>query len=255
MLLAFDIGNTNIKTGLFENGQLRYSWRLTTDLRRTSDEYGVHIESFFNHLGLGTDCVDGIIMSTVIPSINYTIEHMCRVFFRGKRLLQVDHKLETGLINRYEHPETLGSDRICNAAAAFYNYGGPCIAIDFGTATNFSVISQSGEFLGGLICPGIKISTDALIEHAAMLPKVEYNKPAKVISANTEDAIRSGIINGYVGQVDHIVDLIGDELHCSPIVVATGGMSAMIASETSRINHLNPTLTLEGLAIIYEMNA
>lgn len=156
MLLAFDIGNTNIKTGLFENGQLRYSWRLTTDLRRTSDEYGVHIESFFNHLGLGTDCVEGIIMSTVIPSINYTIEHMCRVFFRGKRLLQVDHKLETGLINRYEHPETLGSDRICNAAAAFYNYGGPCIAIDFGTATNFSVISQSGEFLGGLICPGLK---------------------------------------------------------------------------------------------------
>lgn len=254
MLLVFDVGNTNIKTGLFENGILKHSWRMTTDLRRTADEYGIHIESFFHHLGLETSCVDGIIMSSVMPSINFTIEHMCRLYFGGQVPLVVDSGLKTGLINRYEKPEALGSDRLCNIVAAYQLYGGNCIVIDFGTATTFSVIVDDGEFLGGLICPGIKVSTDALIENTAMLPKVDYIKPEHVVCANTADSIRSGVINAYVGQVSYIVQRIEQELGRKMTVIATGGMSDMIASETSCIDVINSTLTLEGLSLLYMMN-
>lgn len=255
MLLVLDIGNTNIKTGLFNGGRLMHSWRLTTNFRCTSDEYGIQMEAFFAHLGLSTAVVDGIIISSVSPSINYTIEHMCRLFFHGITPMLVNHRMNTGFINRYDHPETLGADRICNAAAAFKLYGGPCIIIDFGTATNLSVISGGGEFVGGLICPGIRISTEALVESAAMLNKVEYVKPANVVCSNTEEAIRSGIINGFVGQVEYIVKKVEQEIGCKTRVIATGGMSSMIASETDCIDVLAPTLTLEGLAILYRLNA
>ena len=254
MLLVLDIGNTNIKIGLFDNGALRNSWRMTTDTHRTSDEYGIQMESFFRHNGLSTDVVDGIIMSSVITSLKYTIEHMCRLFFHGIQPMLVSNAIKTGLSNKYDHPETLGADRICNAVAAYKKYGGPCVAIDFGTATNFGIVDENGAFLGGLICPGIKVSTDALIENAAMLPKIEYIKPPKVICTNTYDAIQAGIIYGYVGQVEFIIHCIEKELGKKPKVIATGGMSSMIASETDAINILNPTLTLEGLSLIYEMN-
>jgi len=254
VLLVFDIGNTNIKTGVFENGILKHSWRMTTDLRRTADEYGIQIESFFSHLGLHTAVVDGIIMSSVMPSINFTIEHMCRLYFRGLVPMQVEHGLRTGITNRYEHPESLGADRLCNIVAAYNMYGGDCVVVDFGTATTFSVVMDGGEFLGGLICPGIKISTDALIENTAMLPKVEYIKPDQIVCANTEDAIRSGVINAYAGQVNYIIHRIEKELGRKLKVIATGGMSDMIASETDCIDVINPTLTLEGLSLIYAMN-
>jgi len=254
MLMVMDIGNTNIKTGLFVDGKLKNSWRLQTNHLRTADEYGTMMESFFNHLGIPTESVDGIIMSSVIPSMNYTMEHMCELYFHRRKVMVVSSELNLGLNIKYDLPSQLGSDRICNSVEAYHRYGGPCVVVDFGTATNFAVISEEGDFLGGLICPGIMVSADALVERAAMLHKVEYVMPEKVIGTNTKEGIQSGLIRGYVGQVDYILQQIEKELGAKPTVVATGGMSGMIASETRRIDVVNPTLTLEGLARIYEMN-
>jgi len=254
MLMVMDIGNTNIKTGLFVDGKLKNSWRLQTNHLRTADEYGTMMESFFNHLGIPTESVDGIIMSSVIPSMNYTMEHMCELYFHRRKVMVVSSELNLGLNIKYDLPSQLGSDRICNSVEAYHRYGGPCVVVDFGTATNFAVISEEGDFLGGLICPGIMVSADALVERAAMLHKVEYVMPEKVIGTNTKEGIQSGLIRGYVGQVDYIIQQIEKELGAKPTVVATGGMSGMIASETRRIDVVNPTLTLEGLARIYEMN-
>ncbi|MEG1547223.1 MAG: type III pantothenate kinase [Clostridia bacterium] len=255
MLLVLDIGNTNIKTGLFRNGVLIYSWRLATNMSRTSDEYGVQMESFFGHLGLETAEVTGIIMSSVIPSMNYTIERMCEIYFHHLPVMLVSPKLNLGINISYDYPDQLGTDRICNSVAAYRTYGGPCIAVDFGTATNFCVISEQGKFMGGLICPGLMISADALIDKTAMLHKVEYIKPRNVVCTNTKDAIQAGVIYGYVGQVDYIIGQIERESKMDFKVIATGGMSGMIASETNTIDTVNPTLTLEGLAMIYELNA
>ena len=252
--MVMDIGNTNIKTGLFVDGKLKNSWRLQTNHLRTADEYGTMMESFFNHLGISTDAVDGIIMSSVIPSMNYTMEHMCELYFHRRTAMVVNSEMNLGIKIKYDLPSQLGSDRICNSVEAYHRYGGPCVVVDFGTATNFAVISKEGDFLGGLICPGIMVSADALVERAAMLHKVEYVMPEKVIGTNTKEGIQSGVIRGYVGQVDYILQQIEKELGAKPTVVATGGMSGMIASETRRIDIVNPTLTLEGLARIYEMN-
>lgn len=254
MLMVMDIGNTNIKTGLFVDGKLKNSWRLQTNHLRTADEYGTMMESFFDHLGISTDAVDGIIMSSVIPSMNYTMEHMCELYFHRRTAMVVNSEMNLGINIKYDLPSQLGSDRICNSVEAYHRYGGPCVVVDFGTATNFAVISKEGDFLGGLICPGIMVSADALVERAAMLHKVEYVMPERVIGTNTKEGIQSGLIRGYVGQVDYILQQIEKELGAKPTVVATGGMSGMIANETRRIDIVNPTLTLEGLARIYEMN-
>ena len=253
MLLALDIGNTNIKTGLFEGTQLKHSWRLAVDRHRTADEYGVQIESFFAHLGLSSSIVDGIIFSSVVPSLNYTIEHMFSIYFPDICPLQVHAGLRTDLSIDYDHPNMLGSDRICNAVAARNLYGGCCITVDFGTATTFGVLKED-RFLGGMICPGFKVSTNALIENAAMLPKVEFEKPARVIGTNTEHCLQSGILYGYVGLVEYLVRKVRQELGCPARVIGTGGMGDLIAAETDCIDTLNPTLTLQGLAMIYEMN-
>lgn len=253
MLLALDIGNTNIKTGLFCEKKLAHSWRLSVDKRRTADEYGVQMEAFFTHLQLSTASVNGIIMSSVVPSMNYTIEHMCSIYFPQVPIVQVHAKLKTGLIIHYENPSMLGTDRICNAVAASKLYGSTCITVDFGTATTFGVI-RDNVFLGGVICPGFKISTDALIDNAAMLPKVEYTKPTRVVGCNTEHCIQSGIVYGYVGQVEYLVRKIKKELGVAARVIGTGGMGGIITSETDCIDVHNPTLTLEGLGMLYEMN-
>ena len=255
MLLVMDVGNTNIKTGLFENGALRSSWRLATDAKRTADEYGVRMEAFFNHLGLATTQVGGIIMSSVVPAMNYTLEHMCELYFYGKRPLVVSSNMNLGLRILYDSPDKLGADRICNAVAAYQTYGGPLAVVDFGTATTFSVVNGAGDFLGGLICPGLMVSADALAENAAQLRKVEFIMPDRVIATNTEDGIRSGLIRGYIGQVDYIIRQIEKEVGREIKVIGTGGMSSMIASGTDRIDLINATLTLEGLARIYAMNA
>lgn len=254
MLLVMDIGNTNIKTGLFREGKLFSSWRLTTESKRTADEYGAQMEAFFYHMNIPTTAVTGIIMSSVVPGVNYTLEHMCELYFHGKKPLVVNSAMNLGLRIRYDYPDKLGADRICNAVAAYKTYGGPVVVVDFGTATSFSVVSREGDFLGGVICPGIMVSADALTEHAAQLRKVEFIKPGKVIATNTEDGIRSGVLRGYVGQVDYIIRQIERELGHAVRTVATGGMGSMIASDTDRIDLINPTLTLEGLQLIYDMN-
>ncbi len=254
MLLAMDIGNTNIKNGLFDNGRLMHSWRYHTDTRRAADEYGIQMEAVFRHFGLTTDLVDGIIMSSVIPSMNYTLEHMCNIFFPHAKAMRVNSAMKLNVTSAYDIPAQLGSDRICNAVAAYHSYSGPCVVVDFGTATSFTVVSEKGILLGGLICPGIMVAADALVEKTAMLHKVEYVKPPKVIGTNTRDGIQSGVLRGYVGQVDYILRQIEFELGMRPKNIATGGMAGMIADETDRIDLVNPILTLEGLARIYALN-
>lgn len=254
MLLVLDIGNTNIKTGLFDGDTLKNSWRMTSEFGRTSDEYGVMMESFFSHIGIATEAVKGVIISSVLPSINYTIEHMCSLYFANAKVMLVSNDLKLGIINKYDNPEMLGSDRICNSVAAYKKYGGDCVVVDFGTATSFNVISADGEFVGGLICPGIRVASAALASNAAMLPNVELTKPERVICSNTVDAIRSGIFHGYVGLVEGILKRISLELGRPMRAVATGGMSDVIAAETDCFDYVNPILTLEGLAMIYRMN-
>ena len=253
MILAIDVGNTNIKCGIFRGGELVNSWRMGTDLDRTSDEYGICIISIFNHLQLVPRQVSGIIISSVIPSINYTLEHMCGIYF-GLKPLFVSPGIKTGMNIKYDNPKELGADRIVNAIAAYKLYGGPCIIVDFGTATTFGAIAQNGDFLGGCISPGLKISTEALTQNAAKLPRVELVKPDCVICRNTISAMQAGIIFGYVGQVDYIIRRMKKELGADALVIATGGLASLVAAETHAINEVNSFLTLKGLFYIYEKN-
>lgn len=256
MILALDIGNTNIKCALFQDETLKKAWRMSTDRHKTHDEYGVLLTMFLKNAGYEVKDVEGIIVSSVVPTINYTIEHMIDDYF-GIVPMQVEPGIRTGINIRYDNPQALGADRICNAVAAQKFYGGPCIFIDFGTATTFGVISKKGEFLGGAICPGVKMSSEALTERAAQLPKVELIKPDCVIQRNTITNMQAGIVYGYVGQVDYIVRKMKAEIGGSEHikVIATGGMARMIASETSTIDIIDSQLTLKGLRLLYERNA
>lgn len=254
MILTLDIGNTNIKTAVFDGESLVCYWRLNTDIKATSDEIGITLMSLFQHNGIKTDCIDGIIFSSVVPSINFTIEHMCDTYF-GMEPMQVAPGIKTGINIKYENPRELGSDRIANAAAAYTLYGGPCIFIDFGTATTFGVITERAEFIGGAICPGLKLSAEALVMGAAKLPRVEILKPDSAIGKNTVSNMQSGIFFGYVGQINHIVAKMKEELgHPRVRVIATGGLSRLIATDTNAIDVIDGLLTLKGLRIIYERN-
>lgn len=253
MVLAFDVGNSNIKCGIFKNSELINSWRMTTSLDRTADEYGITIISIFRHIQLNSKDVRGVIISSVIPSINYTLEHMCATYFELKPLF-VSPGIKTGMNIKYDNPKELGADRIVNAIAAYKIYGGPCIVVDFGTATTYGVVAANGDFLGGCISPGLKISTEALTRSAAKLPRVELVKPDTVICKNTVNAMQAGIIFGYVGQVDYIIRRMKKELGSDALVIATGGLSGLMAAETKAINEVNSLLTLKGLNYLYEKN-
>ena len=253
MILTMDIGNTNIKTALFDGTEMFKYWRMSTNITSTSDEYGVRLASMFAHEGVSTDVVEGIIVSSVVPTINYTIEHMFLNYF-GKTPLFVAPGVKTGINIRYENPRELGSDRIANAVAAYEEYGGPCIFIDFGTATTFGVVDKEGSFLGGSICPGIKLSSEALVTGTAKLPRFELTKPDNVIGRTTLSNLQSGMYYGYVGLVRNIVRKIRQELGGDALVVATGGMALMIAEESKVIDKLDGLLTVKGLRLIYERN-
>jgi type III pantothenate kinase len=253
MVFVLDAGNSNIKCGLFEGDKLVNSWRIATKLERTADDYGIRILSFFKHLGRRPDEVEGIIISSVIPSINYTLQHMFTTYF-GKKAMVVGPGMKTGINILYDNPKELGTDRIAGAVAAYTLYGGPCIIVDFGTATTFGAISADGDFLGGAICPGIRISSEALFSGAAKLPRVELVKPASIIAKNTVAGMQAGIIYGYVGQVDYIIRRLKAEMGGSPYVIATGGMANVIAQETHEINEVNSLLTLIGLNMLYHKN-
>ena len=210
-ILTLDIGNTNIKTALFEGMEMRQYWRISTNRARSSDEYGIILMDLLNHNGIPASAVDGIIMSSVVPQINFTIEHMCRNYF-GHEPMKIEPGVKTGINIKYENPREVGSDRIANAVAAYELYGGPCITIDFGTATTFGAISERGEFLGGAICPGLKLAAEALTERAAKLPRFELAKPETVIGRNTITNMQSGIVYGYIGQVNYLVERMKREL-------------------------------------------
>ena len=255
MLLAIDIGNTNIKYGIYgKAGALAASFRVSSRLSRTADEYGSVLINLLASKGLKTTDITGVIMSSVIPSLNYTICHMCEYFF-GIIPTMVGPGIKTGLNIRAENSREVGADIIVNSVSAFNKYGGPVIVIDFGTATTFDVISEKCELLGVVIAPGIKTSLEALTSNTAQLPTVELESPKSVIGRNTKASMQSGIIFGFAGLVDNIIKRIKKELKLEEIkVVATGGLGEIIAKEVKSLVVVDRTLTLDGLKIIHELN-
>ncbi len=255
MILTLDIGNTNIKSALFDGGEMVKYWRLSTNITETSDEYGIKLMSLLQHDGLTKDVVEGIIMSSVVPTINFTIEHMCQNYF-GITPMVIGPGVKTGVNIRYENPRELGSDRIANAVAAYEEYGGekPVIFIDFGTATTFGVVDENGAFQGGAIFPGIKLASEALVSGTAKLLRFALAKQERVIGKTTLTNLQSGMFYGYVGMVTNLVQKMKDELGGDALVVATGGMAVLIAEEAKVIDKLDGLLTLKGLRLIYERN-
>lgn len=255
MILTLDIGNTNMKTALFDGMEMKHYWRVATDRNRTSDEYGIILMNLLNHSGVAPSAIEGIMMSSVVPQINFTIEHMCRNYF-GMDPMKIEPGVKTGINIKYENPRELGSDRIANAVAAYELYGGPCITIDFGTATTFGAVSAKGEFLGGAICPGLKLAAEALTERAAKLPRFELAKPESVIGKNTVTNMQAGIVYGYIGQVNYLIERMKREIGAPEVkVIATGGLSVLVAGESNVIDVMDGLLTLKGLCLIYAKNA
>ena len=254
MLLVFDVGNTNMVLGLYKGKELIKYWRITTDKYKTSDEYGILISNLFQYENIDMNCVEDVIISSVVPDVMHSLENFC-IKYCGVEPLIVGPGIKTGLNIKYDNPKQVGADRIVNAVAAIEKYGYPLIIVDFGTATTFCAISDKGEYLGGSICPGIKISSEALFHEASKLPRVELAKPGMTICKNTVSAMQAGIIYGYVGLVEKIIDMMKKELNQENVkVIATGGLSTLIASETKSIDHVDRFLTLDGLRILHEKN-
>ena len=254
MIFVMDIGNTNIKAAVFDGERLLKRWRCATNLTMTSDQYGIIMADLFRYHGLDMRSIEGIMISSVVPTINYTIEHMCRDYF-GKEPRLLVPGIRTGLNIRYENPRELGSDRIANAVAVATLYGGPAVFIDFGTATTYGVISAKNEFMGGAIGPGLRMMNAALASGTAKLPSIELVVPPTVIGRTTISNIQSGILYGYIGSVEKIVTEMKRELGCPQAkVIATGGMAHMVKANSSVIDEIDPDLTLNGLRLIYEKN-
>ena len=256
MLLVVDVGNTNIVFGVYEGDKLIYDWRIATDKNKTSDEYGLLFEQIFKYHGLCPKDVEDVIMSSVVPTLMHTFSAMSIKYFEREPIV-VGPGVKTGMNIKYDNPKEVGADRIVNAVAAYEKYGGPLIIVDFGTAITFCAVSRDGDYLGGAIAPGIKISSEALFTRTAKLPKVELVKPDKVISKNTVSSIQSGLVYGYIGLVDYIIEKMMEELKEYgevKTVVGTGGFSSLIASESKYINKIDKLLTFDGLRIIYERN-
>ena len=253
MLLVIDVGNTNIVLGVFDGKDLLDHWRISTDRLRTTDEYGVLIRNLFNFNEVNADQVDAIIISSVVPPVMPTLERMCQRYF-GVMPLIIGPGVKTGMDIKYDNPREVGADRIVNAVGAYAKYGGPLIIIDFGTATTFCAISAGGDYLGGAIAPGIGISTEALVQRTAKLPRIEVVTTERVICRNTVQSMQAGVFFGFVGQVEGIVGEMKKELGGKVKVVATGGLSVIIAPAAKSIDIVEPMLTLEGLRIIYDRN-
>jgi type III pantothenate kinase len=254
MLLAFDVGNTNIVIGVYEEDHLVTHWRMSTDKQKSADELGIFLTQLFHHEKLDPGAIDHVIISSVVPTIMYSLQHMSQKYF-GVEAIVVGPGVKTGMNVRYDNPRQVGADRIVNGLAAYHKYGGPVIVVDFGTATTFDVIGADCSYLGGAILPGIKISSDALFDRAAKLTRVELVKPKRVICKNTTESIQAGIIYGYVGSVDFIVERMREEMGDATIpVVATGGLATLIATESKTISVVDKFLTLEGLNHIHKLN-
>ena len=254
MLLAIDLGNTNIKYGVFDGEKLVASFRVSSRISRTADEYGSVLVGLLSDRGIKKGDIDGIIFSSVIPALNYTICHMCEYFFDISPLI-VGPGIKTGLNIKADNPKEVGADIIVNSVSAYNKYGGPIIVIDFGTATTFDVINEKGELIGVVIAPGIKTSLEGLATKTAQLPMVELDAPKTVIGKNTKHCMQAGLIFGFAGLVENIIRKIKKEMGLTEIkVVATGGLGEIIAKEVKTINVVDRTLTLDGLKTIYKLN-
>lgn len=259
MLLAFDIGNTNIVLGVFKDKELITSWRIKTDAQKSTDEYGMIVAQLFEYEGLRMKDIDDIIISTVVPSVLFTIQHLSQRYF-GINSIVVASGVKTGLKIKYDNPKQVGADRIVNAVAAYEKFGGPLIIIDFGTATTFCAISRQAEYLGGTIAPGVKISADSLFEKTSKLPKVELENPNHAICRNTIQSMQAGLLYSHMGMVEYVVEMMKKELaEYDPEapeakVIATGGLASMIKAGVGCIDTIERMLTLEGLQLIYDKN-
>jgi len=253
MLLAIDIGNTNITLGLYDGEKLGPRWRLATDHDRMPDEYGITLISLFQHAGLDTQDIHGIALASVVPPLTGTFEQACQKY-AGHAPLVVDAGVKTGVRVKYDDPKQVGADRVVDAAAAQKLYGGPACIVDFGTATTFDAISVEGDYLGGAIAPGIGIAAEALFQRAAKLPRVDLHRPPSPIGKNTVHSIQSGLLFGYVGLVEGMVARFRTELGPKMKVIGTGGLAEIIAQETKVIEIIAPWLTLDGLRLVWELN-
>ncbi len=256
MIICIDIGNTNIKYALYEKDELKVSFRVSTDFKRTSDEYGEQIIGMLDIKGIKACDITGGIVSSVVPTLDYTIDKMCEIYF-GIHPMHVAPGLKSGLNIRCDNAREVGADRIVNCVSAIVEYGEkkPMIVIDFGTATTFNIINENDEFIGGVISPGIKGSLDSLVNGTAKLPRVEIEAPKSIIAKNTVTNMQAGIVFGFAGLVEYIVKRIKKELKCSDVkTIATGGFSTVIAKEIECIDVVDKLLTLKGLKYLYDLN-
>ncbi|PLT30840.1 type III pantothenate kinase [Peribacillus deserti] len=253
MIFVLDVGNTNIVLGVYEGESLKHHWRIETNRHKTEDEFGMVIKGLLQHVGLTFKDFDGIIISSVVPPIMFSLEGMCLKYFEIKPLV-VGPGIKTGLNIKYDNPKEVGADRIVNAVAGIHEYGSPLIIVDFGTATTYCYINEDKQYMGGAIAPGIGISTEALYSKAAKLPRIEIARPDDIIGKNTVAAMQAGILFGYVGQVEGIVKRMKEHSRTVPKVIATGGLAKLISKESPVIDVVDPFLTLKGLQLIYKRN-
>ncbi len=254
MILTIDVGNTNTVLGIFENGELKNHWRISTDKDKTPDEYGILLQNLFSTVDKSINSkIKGIIISSVVPPVVMVLKETARNYYNIDPLI-IGPGVKTGINIKTENPREVGADRIVNAVAAREKYSGSLIIVDFGTATTFCAVSKNGSYLGGAIAPGIGISTEALFDYAAKLPRIELKNPGRAVGKNTIKAMKSGIIYGFVGQVEKMVDKFKNELTGENRVIATGGLVELIYRETEVIDKVEPYLTLQGLSIIGRLN-